>query len=247
MGSFQNLLDPIGLVGSLAHQDHPITCQLTQFPLGTCGNEAGTQQPMPQEVGNPFRVAHIRLAARHCLYVASIDHEQFEGAFQQVINRFPKDPGRLHRHMRAGRGIQPLGQCEQVSRHRAKRPHLLLHRPIRSGRQEASDHQLLMNVQSTTALIQQLHGALPLSSETASGSPLRLELLVCVLLRRGRQTVVPGRTLVKLFLRARSTSLFPTFARWPSAKSIACPAAFSSAVVAHRAMINSSEKYRSGG
>src|SRR5215472_1895909 len=51
-----------------------------------------------------------------------------------------------------------------------------------------------MNVQSTAALIQQLHGALPLSSETASGSPLRLELLVCVLLRRGRQTVVPGRT-----------------------------------------------------
>jgi len=47
----------------------------------------------------------------------------------------------------------------------------------------------------------------------ASRSPLRLQLLVCVLLRGGRQTVVPWGTQIKLPLRARSTSLFPTFAR----------------------------------
>src|SRR5215470_20311703 len=60
-----------------------------QLPLRLGGDKAPTQQAMAQQLGKPGRVFHIGFPARHRLDVLRIYHEQFELAFQQIIDRTP--------------------------------------------------------------------------------------------------------------------------------------------------------------
>ena len=47
---------------------------------------------MLEQVGDPFRITHVRLAARHRLDVLRIDHQQRKGILQQMVDGFPKNP-----------------------------------------------------------------------------------------------------------------------------------------------------------
>ena len=69
---------------------------------------------MLQQVGNPFRVLHIRFATSDRLNMLGIGHNQFKEAFQAPIDVQPVDPGALHAHMgdavdREGAGSRWVG------------------------------------------------------------------------------------------------------------------------------------------
>jgi hypothetical protein len=54
---------------------------------------------MTQQIGEPFTVAHIRLASRHRLDVLRIDQQDATALLEQSIDRIPLHPGRFHREV----------------------------------------------------------------------------------------------------------------------------------------------------
>lgn len=116
---------------------------------------------MAQEVSEPLTVLHIRLAAGHRLHVARIDQQDGAAVFQEVVHRPPKHPGRFHGHMRHAQGFQPFGQRQQIGRHGAIRPCLLLHALLRHARSRAQQHRhhhcALVHIHTRTPLIDHLH------------------------------------------------------------------------------------------
>ena len=55
-----------------------------------------------------------------------IHDEQFELAFQEIVDRAPVDPSAFHRHMGTAGLLEPVGQRQQVGRHRTEGPDLLV-------------------------------------------------------------------------------------------------------------------------
>ena len=58
-----------------------IAGQFAQFTLGTVRDEAGAQQTMPQEIGDPLGVFDVRLASWHGFDVLGIDDQHLNVAF----------------------------------------------------------------------------------------------------------------------------------------------------------------------
>ena len=91
---------------------------------------------------------------------AAFDHQHRQAVFEQIVDGLPKHPGGFHGDMGAARCRQPIAQREQIGRHRAKRVDLLGGLPLRSRREQTGDHRTLMHIETTAALVQQLHHAL---------------------------------------------------------------------------------------
>jgi hypothetical protein len=89
VGSFQHLLQPIDFRRPLAHQRRPIAGHFPQLPLLLGGHEAGPQQPVAQQVGDPLGILDVALAAGHRLDVLRVDQQQGEVPFQHVVDRLP--------------------------------------------------------------------------------------------------------------------------------------------------------------
>ena len=80
------------------------------------GHEAAADQPMRQQIGQPGSVVHVGLAARHVLDMCGVGQRQREIAIaQDVPDRLPIDPGRLHHDVRAAFRRQPLRQGKKVA------------------------------------------------------------------------------------------------------------------------------------
>ena len=99
VGPFQHFLNSVGLPAALLHQAPPVAGQFPQLPLGPVRDETGLQKAVAQQVGNPFGILHVGLAPRHGLHVAGVDHHHGELLLQEIVDRFPVDPGALHRHL----------------------------------------------------------------------------------------------------------------------------------------------------
>ncbi len=116
---------------------------------------------MVHQVGNPLRVTHIGLATRDRLDVLGVDHQQFKVSFQEVKNGLPIHPGRFHGDMGTASSGEPVLQEQQVLRDGAKGADLLVALPIGRQDDETSNDQLLVDVESTTAFIDDLHRSPP--------------------------------------------------------------------------------------
>src|SRR5207245_5884400 len=57
--------DLIGLVSALLDEGLTVPCQLADRADRRWRNEAGTQQPVPQKVGEPFGILDVGLLPRH--------------------------------------------------------------------------------------------------------------------------------------------------------------------------------------
>jgi hypothetical protein len=64
------------------------------------GTKLGREPPLLQQISNPLGILDVSLASSHGFDMLSIDHQQLEVAFQQIVDGFPEHPGALHRHMR---------------------------------------------------------------------------------------------------------------------------------------------------
>jgi hypothetical protein len=131
--------------------------EFTQLTLGTIWDEAGAQQAMAQQVGDPLGVFDVGLAPWDRLDVLRIDDQHLEAAFQQVVDRLPKHSRGFHCHLGAARRCQPIAERQQIVRHRAERADLLGGQPRRSRREQTGDHRALMDIQATAARRQDLH------------------------------------------------------------------------------------------
>jgi hypothetical protein len=80
-------------------------------------SKTSADQTVCQKVGDPDRIADIGLATRNIVYVSGIGQNQLEIAVtQNVPDRRPVDPGRLHGYMGATHIGQPRQQEQQPRR-----------------------------------------------------------------------------------------------------------------------------------
>ncbi len=120
---------------------------------------------MLQQVRNPFRIQDIGLATRQGLQVLRVDHQDFKLPFQKIEDGFPVHAGALHRQVRALSRHQPIAQGQKFLGHGSKRARFFVAFTVRIHDQQTGHDRLLMDVQSTAARINNLHGSPP-------GSPI---------------------------------------------------------------------------
>src|SRR5260370_41372443 len=87
-------------------------------PQGTNGTdrfwwpEAGPQQPYRVQILDPLAVGYIALASRDALQIVRVDQINFEPAlFQNLKQRNPVHPCRLHRHGLNPAPAKPISKC----------------------------------------------------------------------------------------------------------------------------------------
>src|SRR5262249_30589289 len=171
-------------------------------------HEAGSQQPVLEQLAQPLRIGNIGLAPGHVLDVAGVAEKKLEVVLEQVPDRLPVDTGRLHRHVRHAETLQPIAQCEQIGGHRrgaldqfppAPPPPRAHHRPR---------HPPPLHLEPATALITALHRKPPsrsLADEPAGGSPRQSRVWSTCSRHSSESRRAPGATL-------SSDSQVPSFA-----------------------------------
>ena len=188
--ALQHLLDPVHHPGALRHQVRPLPRQVAQVPLFPAGHEAGFQQPVPQQIGQPLGVLDVGLAARHLLHVAGIDQQQLDVPFQQIVDRLPVLAGALHGHVGHAPRLQPGQQAQQLGGGGPEALDLLLFSPAGQGAEAAGNDTGLVDIQRRAAMIQPFHGAL--RDRGPAGHPLQGNLL-CVLPSKGGDNACGSR------------------------------------------------------
>src|SRR5260221_5922190 len=161
IGTFQHLLQAIGLLHALADECLAITGELPQGTYGGRRDEAGLQQAVAQQVGQPFAVLDIRLAPGHRLHVLGVDQEDPAPLLQQIVDRPPIHARAFERHVRYSLLLQPLRQRQQVRRHGPKRARLLLRMAFHTCQHHRHDDGPLMHVDPCTAFVHHAHRLTP--------------------------------------------------------------------------------------
>jgi len=113
---------------------------------------------MPQQVGDPLAILHVRLPSGDRLHMLRV-HQQ-DGPpvlLEQVVDRSPVDPSRLHSEVRDAGAAEPVGQRQQISGHRAEGADPPPHRPVRPREQHARDHAPFVDVDPATSRMDHLH------------------------------------------------------------------------------------------
>lgn len=101
---------------------------------------------MAQQVGDPRRVLHIRLASWDGLHMLGVDQDDRVVLLKQIENRMPVHPATFERDMRDPVAPQPIGERKQVSGHGQESLAVLLHGPIGSGQHDTGHDRLFVNV-----------------------------------------------------------------------------------------------------
>ena len=130
---------------------------------------------MPQQIGNPFCIHDIRLPPRHLLDMTCIDQQHLKVLFQDVVDRLPVFPRAFHRHVGDPETQQPIRQPQQVSRHGPKGPNFLPQPTLPIRNNDRSNYSLLVNVQSSTMCVFDLHANLASSKFRLAWIPDQLE------------------------------------------------------------------------
>src|SRR5512135_1239882 len=89
-----------------------------------------------------------------------IAQEEVHLPFQHVPDGLPIHSRTLHRHRLTSLSFEPVSQTEEIREHRRERLDLFLNSLRGADEQTGHDH-LLVNVNPTTALIDDLHRFLP--------------------------------------------------------------------------------------
>ena len=75
---------------------------------------------MPDQVGDPLRILHVRLAPGHVAHVRGVADNNREGVFQGCMDRLPVDPGRLHADVGHAHLAQPIAKGCEITSHGAE-------------------------------------------------------------------------------------------------------------------------------
>ena len=160
VGVLERLLQPQHVARPLAHQLLAGAQERAQLPGRAVRDEAGADQAVRQQLGQPGRVVHVRLAARDALDLGGVGQDQGEAALgQDVPDRLPVDAGRLHRDAGAAVLRQPRGELQQA-RGGGGEGADLAGDPAAGGEAHGGDHGRLVDVEAGAAGIEDLHRSL---------------------------------------------------------------------------------------
>ncbi len=112
VGIFQRLLQALRVAAAFAHELLAGAQQIPHLLGRLVGHEAGPDQPMRHQIGQPGGVVHVRLAPRHVLDMGGVGQHQFELAIgENMPDRLPVDARGLH----AAMCVQPSAQSQSDS------------------------------------------------------------------------------------------------------------------------------------
>jgi hypothetical protein len=117
-GVLEQLVHAVDLAGALVAERLAVAGEVPQLADRRRRHEAGTQQPVGQQLGDPDRVDGVGLASGDVLEVGGVDEQQLEVVLQQVVGRLAVHAGRLHRHVRHPQLREPVAQRQQIRRGR---------------------------------------------------------------------------------------------------------------------------------
>jgi hypothetical protein len=157
IGALQGLLQFVGRLAALGSKAAAMAGELPQVALLPAGNEAGTQQPVAQQLGDPLSILDIALSSRHRFHVGGVGDDQLEVALQQIIDRHPVVACGFHGHMGDLLLFEPLKHLHHLGRGGAKAlgfAHRIL---ARLAFEHAGHRRALMHVEARTTTIFNFH------------------------------------------------------------------------------------------
>ena len=213
VGVLQHLLDALDVRGALAHELLARARQRAQLLHRRRRHEAGADQAVGQQIGQPHRVVDVGLAPGHVLHVRGVGQHQLEVAFEHMPHRLPVHAGGLHRDVLDAEGVEPVGQLQQARGGGGKGAHFLQRRAV-AGDAHAGHDRLLVHVQSRAARVDDFHDRLRSCLQIAATSACgpRHRSLKCVLRDIKPQATVRGarEAAGPTDIRVRSTKYEPT-------------------------------------
>jgi hypothetical protein len=167
-GVLEDLVQPLDLPAAFLDLGLAIAGQLAQLPDRAERDEARADQPVLDQLGDPGGIGHIGLPPRHMVQVGRIQQPTLHLALQQLPDRLPVAPGRLHPHPGHPEAGQPLGQQHQPGGRRGEPAGLDLAPAVAVGHPHTRGHRVLMHVQTRAAFDQRLHLLASFTSATRS-------------------------------------------------------------------------------
>ena len=133
--------------------------KITQLADRRRRHEAGLDQAVADQVGDPRRIVHVGLASRHGLDVVRVGDDQGEMPFEDGVHRLPADAGALHADMAHPPLREPVAQGLEIGGHGAEAADLLPRLLTRPADQDTGDDAGLMDVEAGRAFNEHVHGA----------------------------------------------------------------------------------------
>jgi hypothetical protein len=115
VGVLKRLLNALNMPRCFAHQLRSRPGQVAQFLRRHRRHEAGADQTMGQQVGDPGRIVDIAFASLKVAHMRCVGKDQREVLFQYVPHQLPVNTGRLHRHVRDLLGLKPIAERQQIA------------------------------------------------------------------------------------------------------------------------------------
>ena len=162
-GVFQYLGQPLPLAGALLDELLAIPRPLPQRCHPRVRDEAGPQQPVLVQFGDPLAVPQVRLAARDVAHVRRVAHAYLDpGLHQRMADRPPVHTRAFHRGVGHAQLRQPARHLPQRPPERLEPPHghCALAGPLAGQPDRHPDH-LLMHVDPGHPRMYDLHGQPP--------------------------------------------------------------------------------------
>src|ERR1700731_950783 len=202
-------------------------------------HNTSSQQPMLQQIGDPLAVFLIRLPPWHCFDVLRIHQQHLKLSFQKVPHRLPIHSRGLHRYMGYSTGAQPIAQLQQLPRECSERPGLT---PPPGGPQPTRRHPLLVNIQTATDFMYNLHRQTPSAAERRTSANYRNSLACSPPYDRGNSSLCPSTSRSYSYSGSNRARMSRPSSTWRLLQHTSIPSLFSWFVVVRRTMIYS---YRS--
>ncbi len=167
----QGLVQPLGLAAALLDHRGPVPGQVAQLPDRRGRHDPGAHQAVGDQLADPHRVGHVGLAPGDVVQVLGAGQPALDLVFQQVEDRPPVDPGRLHADQRDPLASQPVLQGQQLAGGGPKGVDLLAALTPLAWHACTRRDRISVHVQAGAALDQPLHcPLLPLGGRDRGGA-----------------------------------------------------------------------------
>jgi hypothetical protein len=154
---FQHLLQALGLAGALLDDDLAVAGEVAQLADRAGWHKARADQAVLDQLADPGRIGHVGRAARHMVQVGRVQQPALELVLQQLPDRLPVAPGRLHPHPAHPQAAQPLRQQPQPGGGRGEPTGLGVAPTMTIRHPHTRGHGVLVHVQAGATRHQRLH------------------------------------------------------------------------------------------
>src|SRR5437773_1067648 len=135
--------------------------QIAQFANLPRWYEAGSNQPVPQQTGQPLTILVIGLLSRQRPHMLRVGQNQSNVTFQNVPHRLPIGSRTLHHRHFTVCLFEPFRELLQLRTHRPESAGLRLWLLIRRPPPQTSRDTAFVNIDSATYFVMDAHGSPP--------------------------------------------------------------------------------------